>query len=83
MFEEWEARDPIRRYEELLGGEGIEVEPIRASVKEELDRETEWALAQEMPDPRTATAGVFADAEPELGDGAAPWSRWAKQASHA
>jgi hypothetical protein len=26
---------------------------------------------------------VFADAEPELGDGAAPWSRWAKQASHA
>jgi TPP-dependent pyruvate/acetoin dehydrogenase alpha subunit len=83
MFEEWEARDPIRRYEELLGGEGIDVEPIRASVKEELDRETEWALAQEMPDPRTATAGVFAEAEPELGDGAAPWSRWAKEASHA
>jgi TPP-dependent pyruvate/acetoin dehydrogenase alpha subunit len=83
MVEEWEARDPIRRYEELLGGEGIEVEPIRASVKEELDRETEWALAQEMPDPREATAGVFGEAEPELGDGSAPWSRWAKEASHA
>jgi TPP-dependent pyruvate/acetoin dehydrogenase alpha subunit len=83
MFEEWEARDPIRRYEELLGGQGLDVEAIRASVKEELDRETEWALAQPMPDPKDALAGVFGDVEPELGDGAAPWSRWAREASHA
>jgi TPP-dependent pyruvate/acetoin dehydrogenase alpha subunit len=83
MFEEWEARDPIRRYEELLGGQGVDVEAIRASVKEELDRETEWALAQPMPDPKDALAGVFGDVEPELGDGAAPWSRWAREASHA
>jgi TPP-dependent pyruvate/acetoin dehydrogenase alpha subunit len=83
MLEEWETRDPIRRYEELLGGEGIEVEPIRASVKEELDRETEWALTQEMPAPSEATTGVFGEAEPELGDGSAPWSRWAREASHA
>jgi TPP-dependent pyruvate/acetoin dehydrogenase alpha subunit len=76
MFEEWEARDPIKRYEERLGEDGIDVESIRASVKEELDRETEWALAQPMPDPSAATAGVFAEAEPELGDGQAPWSRW-------
>jgi TPP-dependent pyruvate/acetoin dehydrogenase alpha subunit len=83
MLEEWEARDPIRRYEERLRSEGIEVEPIRASVKEELDRETEWALAQPMPDPSEATAGVFADAEPELGDGLARWSHWSKEASRA
>jgi TPP-dependent pyruvate/acetoin dehydrogenase alpha subunit len=76
MFEEWEARDPISRYEERLGEDGIDVESIRASVKEELDRETEWALAQPMPDASAATAGVFAEAEPELGDGQAPWSRW-------
>jgi hypothetical protein len=45
-------------------------------VKEELDGATEWALDQPMPDPSVATAGVFADADPELGDGEAPWSRW-------
>jgi TPP-dependent pyruvate/acetoin dehydrogenase alpha subunit len=76
MLEEWEARDPIRRYEERLGGEGIDVEPIRASVKKELERETAWALEQPMPNPDTATAGVFAESEPELGNGQAPWSRW-------
>ena len=81
MFDEWEARDPIRRYEEHLGGQGVDVEAIRASVKEELDRETEWALEQPMPDPMDALAGVFGDVEPELGDGAAPWSRWAREAS--
>ena len=74
MFDEWEARDPIRRYEERLQAD--DVEAIRASVKEELDRETEWALAQAMPEPSAATAGVFADGDPELGDGQAPWSRW-------
>ena len=76
MLEEWEARDPIQRYEERLAADGIDVEPIRASVKEELDRATEWALDQPMPDPSVATTGVFADADPELGDGEAPWSRW-------
>jgi TPP-dependent pyruvate/acetoin dehydrogenase alpha subunit len=83
MFEEWEARDPIRRYEERLAGEGIDVEAIRASVKEELDRETEWALAQRMPDPSEAAAGVFGESEPQLGDGSAPWSRWSGDASNA
>jgi len=76
MFEEWEARDPISRYEERLAADGIEVDPVRAAVKEELERETEWALDQPMPDPATATEGVFADGDPELGDGEAPWSRW-------
>jgi acetoin:2,6-dichlorophenolindophenol oxidoreductase subunit alpha len=76
MFEEWEARDPVQRYEEHLAADGIDVEPIRAEVKEEIDRATEWALDQPMPDPSVATTGVFADADPELGDGEAPWSRW-------
>jgi TPP-dependent pyruvate/acetoin dehydrogenase alpha subunit len=81
MFEEWEARDPIRRYEERLVADGIDIEPIRASVEEELERETAWALDQPMPDPDIATAGVFAESDPELGDGQAPWSRW--QGDHA
>ena len=76
MFEEWERRDPIRTYEERLSADGIDVEQVRASVAEELERETKWALEQPMPDPHTATRGVFADGDPELGDGQAPWSRW-------
>jgi TPP-dependent pyruvate/acetoin dehydrogenase alpha subunit len=80
MFEEWEARDPIRTYEERLSADGIDVQAIRASVKEELDRETEWALDQPMPDPADAAEGVFADSDPELGDGQAPGSRWSGEA---
>jgi pyruvate dehydrogenase E1 component alpha subunit len=76
MLEEWEARDPIRTYEERLADDGVDVQAIRDAVKEELERETEWALAQPMPDPATATTGVFAEADPALGDGEAPWSRW-------
>ena len=45
-------------------------------MKEELERETEWALAQPMPDPATAQDGVFADDITPLGDAKAPWSRW-------
>jgi TPP-dependent pyruvate/acetoin dehydrogenase alpha subunit len=77
LFEHWAARDPIERYEAKLAAGGVDVDAIRASVKEELEEETGWALEQEMPDPATATDGVFATEDPELGDGQAPWSRWA------
>ena len=83
LLERWAERDPIDRYERRLRGAGVDTDAIRASVKEEMERETEWALAQPMPDPATATDGVFADADPQLGDGQAPWSRWAREASHA
>jgi TPP-dependent pyruvate/acetoin dehydrogenase alpha subunit len=76
LLEKWAARDPIDRYEEKLHAEGFDVEAIRASVAEEIERETEWALAQPMPDPEGAVEGVFSDADPELGDGEAPWSQW-------
>jgi TPP-dependent pyruvate/acetoin dehydrogenase alpha subunit len=76
MFAEWEARDPIRLYEERLAADGVDVESVRESVEKEVDQATEWALGQPMPEPGRATAGVFADADPELGDGEAPWSRW-------
>jgi TPP-dependent pyruvate/acetoin dehydrogenase alpha subunit len=83
MFEAWEKRDPIDRYEKKLADDGIEVEDIRASVKEELERETAWALEQPMPDPSTAREGVFATADPVLGDGKAPWSRWSQVSADA
>jgi hypothetical protein len=48
-------------------------------VRQELEGETEWALAQPMPDPATARDGVFADDITPLGDGHSPWSRWASE----
>src|SRR4051795_2304744 len=82
MFDAWAERDPIERYEEKLAAEGVDVEAVRASVREELEHETEWALAQPMPDPASAGDGVFADDVTPLGDGHAPWLRW-QEARHA
>ena len=82
LFDRWAARDPIERYEARLGSEGVDIEAVRSSVAEELDRETEWALAQPMPDPATARDGVFATEDPLMGDGRAPWSRWTGAEDH-
>jgi TPP-dependent pyruvate/acetoin dehydrogenase alpha subunit len=76
LFERWAKRDPIETYSARLRAEGVDVDAIAESVREELERETEWALAQPMPEPATATGGVFADEAVPLGDGRAPWSRW-------
>ncbi len=83
LFEVWEKRDPIDRYEKKLADDGIDIEEVRAAVKDELDRETEWALQQPMPDPAGARDGVFATSDPKLGDGKAPWSRWREEAGNA
>jgi pyruvate dehydrogenase E1 component alpha subunit len=76
LLEKWAARDPIENFEKRLNADGIETEGVRLAVIEELDRETEWALARPMPDPVSATEGVFATDDPVLGDGNAPWSHW-------
>src|ERR671915_1006044 len=83
LFEHWAERDPIDTYTERLRGAGTDVAAIAESVREELERETEWALAQPMPDPGSATEGVFADTDPALGDGKALWSYWEREAAHA
>jgi hypothetical protein len=36
-----------------------------------------------MPDPATATEGVFAEKWEPLGDGKAPWSHWAQESANA
>jgi TPP-dependent pyruvate/acetoin dehydrogenase alpha subunit len=74
VVEHWAARDPIDTYAARL--RDVDVDAMRTSVREELEAETEWALAQPMPDPATATDGVFAGEAVPLGDGQAPWSRW-------
>ena len=83
MFEEWGRRDPIDRYAERLvaehGFSADEVESIRSEVKAFVDECAKQALDSPMPDPATATDGVFADATTPLGDGQAPWSYWAER----
>jgi TPP-dependent pyruvate/acetoin dehydrogenase alpha subunit len=80
MLEEWSRRDPIELYSARLvsehGFEQREVDEVRASVAAYVDECAEKALASPMPEPETATDGVFAETWEPLGDGEAPWSRW-------
>ena len=81
LFEEWQKRDPIDRYERRLaeehGFDAGELEGLREECEREVADAAETALASPMPDPAIANEGVFADRFEELGDGRAPWSRWA------
>jgi TPP-dependent pyruvate/acetoin dehydrogenase alpha subunit len=81
MFEEWAARDPIDRYRERLvstrGFKADEVEALMDEVRDYVEECAAKALESPMPDPELARDGVYADEWEALGDGRAPWSRWA------
>jgi TPP-dependent pyruvate/acetoin dehydrogenase alpha subunit len=81
LFEKWRRRDPIDLYGQRLtadyGFSSDEVEAIRAEVRVYVDECAEKALASPMPEPDLALEGVFATGFEALGDGQAPWSRWA------
>ena len=81
LFEEWERRDPIDAYAARLvareGFEQDEIEALRESVRTQVEECAQRALESPLPDPDTALDGVFADEFEPLGDGQAPWSRWA------
>jgi TPP-dependent pyruvate/acetoin dehydrogenase alpha subunit len=75
QVEEWRKRDPIDRQSARLVALGVDVEGVRSEVQAIIEAATETALATPMPDPATATEGVFCEGEAEpLGDGQAPWS---------
>jgi pyruvate dehydrogenase E1 component alpha subunit len=75
LLAHWRERDPIARQERRLVELGVDVAELRADVAREIEAGTEQALAMAMPDPATATDGVFCTGEAEpLGDGEAPWS---------
>ncbi|HEX8085715.1 MAG TPA: thiamine pyrophosphate-dependent dehydrogenase E1 component subunit alpha [Solirubrobacteraceae bacterium] len=76
QLEEWRRKDPIDRQVARVAELGVDVDALRAEVREAIDSGTEEALAMPMPDPSTATAGVFAEEANELEDGHAPWSGW-------
>jgi len=75
-LEEWRRKDPIDRQVARVRELGVDVDALRAEVQEAIDAGTEEALAMPMPDPATATEGVFAGEANELEDGHAPWSGW-------
>lgn len=73
-LEEWEAKDPVTRYERWLLETGNatdeELEAIRERVAAEVDRARETAEASPMPDPVSGLDDVYA------GDtGWIPWTR--------
>jgi TPP-dependent pyruvate/acetoin dehydrogenase alpha subunit len=76
----WRERDPVELQERRLAALAppVDVEALRTAVQAEIDAATEVALAAPMPDPATATDGVFCEGEAvPLGDGRAPWSGFA------
>jgi TPP-dependent pyruvate/acetoin dehydrogenase alpha subunit len=82
QVEEWRAKDPIDRQSARLAELGVDLDRLQAEVAAAIDAATEEALAGPMPDPATATLGVFCEGEAEpLGDGRAPWSGFNRAAS--
>jgi pyruvate dehydrogenase E1 component alpha subunit len=78
LLAEWAQRDPIERQERRVAALDGDVDALRAEVEAEVEAAAAQALASSMPDPVTATHGVFADGEAQpLGDGQAPWSGFA------
>lgn len=65
LFAQWQAKDPIDRFERhlLAGGLAIqdELDAITARIHAELDAEVDFALASPMPPPERAREGVYAE----------------------
>ena len=61
----WKARDPIRRFEQRLLGQGVvsgaEIGAIRERVKIDLDEAVAFAEASPFPDPKDLLADMFAE----------------------
>jgi pyruvate dehydrogenase E1 component alpha subunit len=84
LLTEWAQRDPVERQERRVTPLGVDVNALRAEVDAEVEAAAAQALASPMPDPATATHGVFAVGEAQpLGDGRAPWSGFAAQPAFA
>ena len=65
LFEQWQAKDPIDRFERHLLGSGFtyqaELDAITARLHTELDAEVDFALASPLPPPERAREGVYAE----------------------
>lgn len=82
LVEEWRLRDPIDGYTARLQARGIDVGGLAEEVAATVAEAVALALTAPMPDPATATTGVFAEAgaEPaQLGAGIERWSGFLPQ----
>jgi pyruvate dehydrogenase E1 component alpha subunit len=65
LFEEWERRDPIARFEKALLAEGAlteaRIEEMRRECVAIIDDAVAWAEQQPYPDPADLTKGVYYD----------------------
>src|SRR5437588_7087092 len=60
LIEQWRRRDPIELQERRLAEIDVDVAAVRAAVEVEIEAGVREALEMPMPDPATATEGVFA-----------------------
>ncbi len=64
LFEYWEKRDPIKRYEKFLLSDKIvkqsELDKIQERVKKEIDEGQKWAEESPLPAPEEAAQGLYA-----------------------
>jgi TPP-dependent pyruvate/acetoin dehydrogenase alpha subunit len=75
QVEDWRRRDPIDRQSTRVAELGVDVQALREEVRELVDAAAQEAMASPMPDPATATDGLFHEGEEIiLGDGDAPYS---------
>jgi len=77
LVEEWRKKDPIDRQSARAAAQGVDVEALKAEVRNEVEQAASKALSGPMPDPATATERVFHPRDAEeilLEDGEAPWS---------
>jgi len=67
LFEEWQRRDPIVRFEKALIAEGAlteaRIEEMRRECVAIIDDAVDWAEQQPYPDPADVTKGVYGDTE--------------------
>ena len=64
------------RQEKRLRELGKDVDAVHEEVKRDIEAGVQEALQMPMPDPATATDGLFAEQANELLDGDAPYSYW-------
>lgn len=68
LWAEWEEKDPIRRLEQKMLGEGWaeeeEIAQVRAQITRETDEAIEWALNSPYPDPSELLENVYEQSLP-------------------
>ena len=66
LFEYWQKRDPIARFEKFLIAKkwlsSDKNQELIANVERELEADREFAVNSPMPEPQTARGGVYCDA---------------------